>query len=202
MLLQVKKFSAKLLSPLARKVKNIPANVFTALGLFFAFLTFLGFLFNFLLFIIICLFITEFFDQLDGVVARLQGPTQLGAFLDSTLDRIGDFFIFFGVILSEYTTIEIGILVLIGTFLTSYTRAKIEALGVENLYGVGLLERTDRIPILFIGALLQIWFPTAIWWTMIVLAVGTNITAIQRIIYAFRSFSKNQIEILKLLFTK
>lgn len=194
MLLQVKKFSAKLLSPLARKVKNIPANVFTALGLFFAFLTFLGFLFNFLLFIIICLFITEFFDQLDGVVARLQGPTQLGAFLDSTLDRIGDFFIFFGVILSEYTTIEIGILVLIGAFLTSYTRAKIEALGVENLYGVGLLERTDRIPILFIGALLQIWFPTAIWWTMIVLAVGTNITAIQRIIYAFRSFSKNQIE--------
>jgi len=194
MLLQVKKFSAKLLSPLARKVKNIPANVFTALGLFFAFLTFLGFLFNFLLFIIICLFITEFFDQLDGVVARLQGPTQLGAFLDSTLDRIGDFFIFFGVILSEYTTIEIGILVLIGAFLTSYTRAKIEALGVENLYGVGLLERTDRIPILFIGALLQIWFPTAIWWTMIVLAVGTNITAIQRIIYAYRNFSKNQIE--------
>ena len=44
-------------------------------------------------------FITEFFDQLDGVVARLQGPTKLGSFLDSSLDRIGDFFLFVGVIL-------------------------------------------------------------------------------------------------------
>ncbi|MHA2008343.1 MAG: CDP-alcohol phosphatidyltransferase family protein [Promethearchaeota archaeon] len=191
MLLQVKKFSAKLLSPLARKVKKIPANVFTGLGLFFAFLTFLGFIFNFLVFIIICLFVTEFFDQLDGVVARIQGPTKLGAFLDSTLDRIGDFFIFFGVILSAYTTVVIGIIVLIGAFLTSYTRAKIEALGVDNLYGIGLLERTDRVPILLIGSILQIWFPSALWWTVIILAVGTNVTAFQRIIFAFREFSNN-----------
>ncbi len=192
MLLQVKKFSEKLLLPLGRKVKGIPANYFTFFGLITAIITFIGFLFQFLLLVIIFLFITEFFDQLDGVVARLQGPTELGAFLDSTLDRIGDFFIFVGVILSGYTTFEIGIIVLIGAFLTSYTRVKIEALGVENLYGVGLLERTDRIPILFIGALLQIWFPTAIWWTMIILAVGTNITVIQRMIYAYRNFSKNQ----------
>ncbi|MFX1376986.1 MAG: CDP-alcohol phosphatidyltransferase family protein [Promethearchaeota archaeon] len=189
MLLQVKKFSGKLLLPLARKIKRIPANIITFLGLIFAILTFFGFLFNFLIFIIIFLFITEFFDQLDGVVARLQGPTKLGSFLDSTLDRIGDFFIFIGVILGGYTTIEIGLLVLVGAFLTSYTRAKIESLGVDNLYGVGVIERTDRVPLLFIGVILQIWFSTAIWWTMIFLAIGTNITAIQRIIYAFKKFS-------------
>ena len=142
--------------------------------------------------VIVFLFITEFFDQLDGVVARLQGPTILGGFLDSTLDRIGDFFLFIGIIFGGYTTLEIGILVLIGTFLTSYTRAKIEALGIDNLYGVGIIERTDRVLILFIGSIFQIWFPTAIWWTMIILAVGTNITALQRIIYAFRKFSKNK----------
>ncbi len=191
MLLQVKKFSAKLLLPLAKKIKRIPANYITFFGLFSAIVVFFGFLLNWLLLIIIFLFVTEFFDQLDGVVARLQGPTKLGGFLDSTLDRIGDFFLFFGVILSGYTTIEIGIIVLLGAFLTSYTRAKIESMGVEDLYGVGLLERTDRVPILFIGAILQIWFPTALWWTMIILAVGTNITALQRIIFAFRKFSKN-----------
>jgi CDP-diacylglycerol--glycerol-3-phosphate 3-phosphatidyltransferase len=189
MLLQVKKFSGKLLKPLARKIKKVPANVITFLGLIFAILTSFAFIFNFLIFIIIFLFITEFFDQLDGVVARLQGPTTLGSFLDSTLDRIGDFFIFSGVILGGYTIIEIGLLVLIGAFLTSYTRAKIEALGVDNLYGIGLIERTDRVPILFIGAILQIWLPTAIWWTMVVLAIGTNLTAIQRIIFAYRNFS-------------
>ena len=192
MLLQVKKFSGKLLLPLARKIKRIPANVITSLGLLFAILTFFSFIFNILFFIIICLFITEFFDQLDGVVARLQGPTKLGAFLDSTLDRIGDFFIFTCVILGGYTKIEIGLLVLIGAFLTSYTRAKIEALGIDNLYSVGLIERTDRVPILFIGSILQLWFPTSICWTMVVLAVGTNFTALQRIIFAYRKFSNKE----------
>ncbi|MHA1459287.1 MAG: CDP-alcohol phosphatidyltransferase family protein [Promethearchaeota archaeon] len=193
MLLGVKKYSEKLLLPLGKKIKKVPANVITALGLFFALLTFLSFLVQNLVFIIITLFIVEFFDQLDGVVARLQGPTKLGAFLDSTLDRIGDIFIFFGIILSGYTNIYIGLIALAGAFLTSYTRAKIESLGVPNLYGVGLLERTDRVPILFIGSIFQIWFPTAIWWTMVLLAIGTNITVLQRLIYAFKKFSgKNQ----------
>ena len=195
MLLQVKKFSGKLLAPLARKIKKIPANLITSLGLIFAILTFLAFIFNFLILIIIFLFITEFFDKLDGVVARLQGPTMLGSFLDSTLDRIGDFFIFAGVILGGYTTIEIGLLVLIGAFLTSYTRAKIESLGIENLYGVGLIERTDRVPILFIGSIFQLWFPTAIGWTIVALAIGTNLTALQRIIFAFRKFSSKNTKI-------
>ena len=189
MLLRVKKFSEKLLLPLGKKLTKIPANAITILGLFFSLLTFFGFFFQNLIFIIICLFLVEFFDQLDGVIARLQGPTMLGAFLDSTLDRIGDFIIFFGIILGGYTEVYIGLLTLAGAFLTSYTRAKIEALGTPSLYGVGLLERTDRISIILIGSIFQIWFPTAIWWTMIFLVIGTNITAIQRIVYAVKKFS-------------
>ncbi|MFX1468517.1 MAG: CDP-alcohol phosphatidyltransferase family protein [Promethearchaeota archaeon] len=194
MLLQVKKFSEKLLLPLGKKLVKIPANYFTTLGLISAIITFIGFFFHYLIIIIIFLFITEFFDQLDGVVARLQGPTKLGSFLDSTLDRIGDFFLFSGVILGHYTSIEIGLIVLIGAFLTSYSRAKIEALGVNNLYGIGIIERTDRVPILFIGTILQIWFPTAICWTMLFLAIGTNITVFQRIIFAYRKFSNRNKE--------
>lgn len=192
MLLQVKKFSEKILLPLAHKRKKIPANVFTVLGMVSAIATFIGFYFRSLPYIIVFLFIVEFFDQLDGTIARLQGPTIYGAFLDSTLDRISDFFIFVGTIIGAYTSFEIGIIALVGAFLTSYTRARIEALGVENLYGVGLLERTDRIPILLIGTVLQIWFPYAIWWTMIFLAIGTNITAVQRIIYAYKKFANQK----------
>ncbi|MFX0036842.1 MAG: CDP-alcohol phosphatidyltransferase family protein [Candidatus Hermodarchaeota archaeon] len=189
MLLQIKRFSEKLLLPIARKLVKISANYFTLFGLISAIITFFGFIFHFLIIIIVFLFITEFFDQLDGVVARLQGPTKIGAFLDSTLDRIGDFFLFSGVILGGYTSIEIGLIVIIGAFLTSYSRAKIEALGVDNLYGIGIIERTDRVPILFIGAILQIWFPVAMCWTMIFLAIGTNITVLQRIFFAYRNFS-------------
>ncbi|MFX0020434.1 MAG: CDP-alcohol phosphatidyltransferase family protein [Promethearchaeota archaeon] len=189
MLLHIKKFSEKLLLPLGKKLIKIPANFFTILGLISSIITFFSFLYQNLLIIIIFLFITEFFDQLDGVVARLQGPTKFGAFLDSTLDRIGDFFIFIGVFFGGYTSIEICIIVLLGAFLTSYTRAKIEALGVISLYGVGLIERTDRIPILFIGAIFQFWFHKAIFWTMIILAIGTIFTVIQRMIYAYNKFT-------------
>ncbi|MBY8986847.1 MAG: CDP-alcohol phosphatidyltransferase family protein [Candidatus Lokiarchaeota archaeon] len=189
MLLGVKKYSEKLLLPLGKMIKKIPANVITTLGLFFAILAFLFLYFHFIPLIIMSLALVEFFDQLDGVVARLQGPTKLGSFLDSTLDRIGDYLIFFGIILGEYTEIYIGLITLAGAFLTSYTRAKIESLGIPNLYGVGLLERTDRVPIILIGSILLLWFPTAIWWTMIFLAVGTNITVVQRIVFAFKKFS-------------
>ena len=189
MLLGVKKYSEKLLLPLGKKIKKIPANVITILGLMFAAFAFLFLVLQILPFIIISLVLVEFFDQLDGVVARLQGPTKLGSFLDSTLDRIGDYLIFFGIILGGYTELFIGLITLAGAFLTSYTRAKIESLGISNLYGVGLLERTDRVPIILIGSILQIWFPLAIWWTMVFLAIGTNITVIQRIVYAYKNFS-------------
>lgn len=190
MLLRVKKYSEKLLLPLGKKIKKIPANVITILGLVFAILASFFFTFQMLLFIIISLVLVEFLDQLDGVVARLQGPTKLGSFLDSSLDRIGDFFIFLGIIYGGYTEVYIGLITLAGTFLTSYTRAKIESLGISDLYGVGLLERTDRIPIILIGSIFQIWFPLAIYWTMIFLAIGTNITVIQRIVFAFKNFSR------------
>ena len=190
MLLGIKKYSEKVLLPLGKKIKRIPANIITVLGLVFAIFASFFFTFQMLLFIIISLALVEFLDQLDGVVARLQGPTKLGSFLDSTLDRIGDFFIFFGIIYGGYTEVYIGLITLAGTFLTSYTRAKIESLGSFDLYGVGLLERTDRIPILLFGSIFQIWFPLAIYWTMIFLAIGTNITVIQRIVFAFKNFSR------------
>jgi phosphatidylglycerophosphate synthase len=192
MLLQVKRFSEKLLLPLGRKLVKFPANYITVFGLISAIFTFLGFIFQCLIIIIVFIFLTEFFDQLDGVIARLQGPTKLGSFLDSTLDRVGDFLIFIGVIFGGYTSIEIGIITLIGTFLTSYIRIKIESLGINKIYGIGLIERTDRVLILFIGAVLQIWFPTAIFYVILFLAITTNFTAVQRFVFAYRRFTQNK----------
>jgi archaetidylinositol phosphate synthase len=151
----------------------------------------LGFYYNWIIIVIIFLVLTFIFDQLDGVVARLQGATEFGGFLDSTLDRFADIVIFVGVILGEHTNPFIGFIALIGSLLTSYTRAKIESLGIESMSGIGLIERTDRIPILLIGSILQIWIPVAIWWTIIILAIGANITVIQRIIFAYKALSNN-----------
>ena len=180
----------KALLPLARKLKNVPANVFTITSLIFSLVSGLGFYLNILSITIICLFLIEFFDQLDGVVARIQGPTKFGAFLDSTLDRYGDAALFMGIILGNYTSPFLGILAFIGAFLTSYTRARVESLYDGSLGGVGILERTDRVPLLMIGAIFQIFFQTALWWAVIILIIGSHITVFQRIFYAHKNLSK------------
>jgi len=194
MIFQIKKFSQKLLLPLGRKLSHIPANVFTLLSLFFSILTGLGFYYEYLHLIMFSLFLIELFDQLDGVIARLQGPTKFGAFLDSSLDRYGDAAIFIGILLGGYTTPFLGLLAFIGAFLTSYTRARIEGLQKRSLGGVGLLERTDRIPLLLIGTIFQFAFREAIAWTMILMIIGSHITVLQRIFYAYMNLSRNREE--------
>src|SRR3954463_12913947 len=94
--------------------------------------------------------VTAFFDVADGTVARRTGrSTVFGAFYDSTLDRVADgavlggLAIFFArnhlhhLIPSWAGTPMVGVTLLgiIGTFLTSYTRARAESLGIDAKVG-------------------------------------------------------------------
>lgn len=94
-------------------------------------------------------------DTLDGRYSRMSGKgTLFGAFLDSTLDRIEE-----GVVLAAVawyfaeTGDEVAaaacVLVVLGSLMVSYTRARAEALGVECT--VGLASRPVRVVILSIG---------------------------------------------------
>jgi archaetidylinositol phosphate synthase len=193
MLFHIKKFSGRLLTPLGRKIKHIPANVITTLSLLACVAGAISAMVHSVPWLILSLFLVEFFDQLDGVVARFQGTTKFGAFWDSTLDRYGDAVLFIGLMLGDYTTPLIAMLGLIGAFLTSYTRARIEEVGkdtgIKSMYGVGLFERTDRIPLLFLGAIVQLWVPSALEWTMVVMVIVTHFTALQRIWFAHTHLS-------------
>jgi hypothetical protein len=86
----------------------------------------------------------------------------------------------------------VGVLLLgiIGTFLTSYTRARAEALGIE-LKNVGMLQRPERIALLaapqaFFGLTLNGWVLIAI---CVLLSVTAWWTAIQRIVHVYRATS-------------
>jgi len=192
MILGTKKYAEKLLLPLARKITKVPANLITLIGLIFAFVSFLALIYNYLILAIFFLIFTEVFDQLDGTVAKLQGQTKFGAFLDSFLDRLGDFLIFLGIFLGGYITLNLFLISFICAFLTSYSRAKIESLGDFSLYNVGIIERTDRIPILIIGSIFQIWFLNALYWVIIVLTIGAIITIIQRIYFAYSKLANKE----------
>ena len=152
--------------------------------------------------------ITALFDVLDGTVARRTNrSTTFGAFYDSTLDRVADGAVFGGLTvffarndvhhsLPSWTgTPMVGVLLLgiIGTFLTSYTRARADALGVD-LKDVGILQRPERITLLaapqaFFGLTLNGWVLIAI---CTLLSVTAWVTAVQRIVHVYRETSSER----------
>lgn len=120
------------------------------------------------------------FDALDGALARLGGrDTPYGAFLDSTLDRWGEIALYLGLLYyysqrAARTETILIYLTIAGSLMVSYTRARAEGLGIECR--VGLFTRLERLITLIAGLLLQL-MP----WALGVLALFTNLTAVQRL---------------------
>jgi archaetidylinositol phosphate synthase len=128
-------------------------------------------------------------DALDGALARLYGEaTNFGGFFDSLLDRYADAIIICGIILGGLTDVTWGLAALIGSLLVSYARARAEAAGVK-MESVGLAERAERLILLALASFLSFVWLDALCWGVIVLAVLTNLTVIQRAIY-FRKASQ------------
>lgn len=125
------------------------------------------------------------FDVLDGQMARRTSQaTRFGAFFDSVIDRYSDLMLLLGLIfyytrLGERLILFILGLALIGSIMTSYTRARAESL--ISSCRVGFFERPERIAILTAGALMG-RMTTA----LILLAVFTNMTVVHRILYTRR----------------
>lgn len=120
-------------------------------------------------------------DLLDGPLARVTGKSsRFGAFLDSTVDRYSDFFIFGGV--AFYYAAErswgwflVSLGIVLGSFVTSYAKAR-----GENLIPAvtaGFFERAERILLLALGSFAAGLLP----WVLGALLIATHATALQRI---------------------
>ena len=131
------------------------------------------------LFLIFC----GLFDTFDGEVARqTDRVTKIGGFLDSTIDRINEFIIYFGLFCYYYSHAPYALvwvfLALFGSMMVSYTRARGEGLGISPQ--IGLFERFTRIVFICIGSVLG---PTGMMYVLVILTVGTVHTMIHRIIF-------------------
>lgn len=109
------------------------------------------------------LIFANLFDMLDGSVARLQGRvTRFGAFFDSVMDRYSDTIVFVGIMVFyardtvHHSTLYVALtgVVLIGSVLISYSRARAEGVGIECK--VGFLERPERVVLIIIGSLTEV----------------------------------------------
>jgi CDP-diacylglycerol---glycerol-3-phosphate 3-phosphatidyltransferase len=119
-------------------------------------------------------------DVLDGAVARAtERSTPFGGFYDSVSDRISDGVILAGIawaVRDQPRLLALALVALVAAELTSYVRAKAEAIDLEC--SVGILERAERAMLLMLALLLHPWaFEPVLW----LLAVGGVVTVIQRI---------------------
>jgi len=128
-----------------------------------------------------------FSDLVDGHMARSSGrSTTWGAWLDSTLDRVGDAAVFGGLVLwfawggDDRVLIAVSLWCLVAGSLTSYARAKAESLGMQAKGGIA--ERADRLAAVLLATFfsdvldLEILLAVTLW----VLAIASTVTVVQR----------------------
>jgi phosphatidylglycerophosphate synthase len=139
------------------------------------------------------------FDFIDGRVARATGrSSKAGAFLDSTLDRVGELFVFGGLAVAfRASPVLFAALTAAGSAtLVSYARARGEALDAGDVVKKGGMQRPERIVLIGVACALSPLFDlgfgagagrTVVAGALITLAVLTSATAIRRIFSIYRA---------------
>lgn len=129
------------------------------------------------------------FDLFDGALARATDQTSsFGAFFDSIIDRYSEAVIFLGLLIhfqvmggpDALRLIGLVYTAILGSLMVSYARARAEGLNIAC--ETGWLGRPERITILCTGLILG-WIEPALW----LLAIFTNVTAVQRIVHVWRA---------------
>lgn len=173
---------------------RINANVITIAGTIFGFLSCAFVISNHLFYAGLSLLVSGCCDMLDGAIARSSRKvTVFGGFLDSVLDRYTDLAVIGGILVYYMMQDSVSMVVLslisaIGTAIIPYARARAESLSIECK--AGMLERPERIALLLIG----LFFPRSLPCVLLVLAVMTHVTVLQRIFHVKRQTGKESID--------
>ncbi len=158
------------------------------------------------------------FDLLDGALARATGRTsRLGAFMDSTFDRLGEAAVFLGIAwglgvpnIEGFASggQELAMAALAASLMVSYTRAKSESLGFTpgtGMANIGLAPREVRLLLIVVGLVLTglaggvgtMFFPNeagsiAMYGSLALITVLATLTTIQRIVHVYNQAKKEQ----------
>jgi CDP-diacylglycerol--glycerol-3-phosphate 3-phosphatidyltransferase len=131
------------------------------------------------------------FDLLDGALARFtKQTTRFGAVLDSTVDRVSEAATLCGLLIwyvpQEGASLKIVLIfvVLIGSFLVSYIRARAEGVGWQCQ--VGLFTRAERVIVLAAGLLISRVLVHSVFVALCVLAAFVSVTVVQRLAYLWK----------------
>ncbi len=168
-----------------RKI-GITPNQWTLLSIVFAAVTFYFLMQQSFGFAAAAFALAAVFDVFDGAVARATAKaTKTGAYLDTVVDRYVEFFVIAGLFLANLPPYLFSasfwlLFYLFGSTMTTYARAAAKEAMNRHIKG-GILERAERMILLFVGLLLAIFSTTYLSYIIVILAALSNITALQRI---------------------
>lgn len=132
--------------------------------------------------------------MLDGLIARANNKvTRFGGFLDSSVDRVGDFLIVAGLYAGEIIPLSLAATLMLFTFMISYVRSRAELASNNTMkFDYGIIERPERIVFIFVVVVLFAISPSAQFMEfrithilISVLIILSAYTLFQRIYYAY-----------------
>lgn len=182
------------LHPIVKYLSHANPNTLTLLGSIPPLLFFVCILYHWYILALIA-FVGNGFDMLDGMVARkYHKVTPFGGFLDSTMDRVADFLLITAFAFGGIVRWEIVAPLLLFAYLTSYVRSRGELANPKVSFAMGLIERPERLVLIFFALLLYILFPTITFLdlniteaTFIFIMLLSFYTVIQRVSHAYNS---------------
>jgi len=173
-------------------------NQYTLISLFFVLISFYSLIKQNLLGALIFFLIAAFLDFVDGAVAKFsKKETKKGAYLDTICDRYVEGIILLGFLFLPLPDFLLPakiwiFLAFFGSLMTTYTKAAAKEKGlVETEIKKGLFGRAERIILIILAIFLGIFNLNWVIYPIIILAIFSNITAIERIFLNFAP-SQNQ----------
>jgi len=193
-------FASKFIEPMAKTFAKagISPNAVSIISLIFAAMAGIYFYYaagnpKIVLIAGLFVFLNSFLDAMDGSMARyLKIAGAKGDFLDHVIDRYSDVFIICGIFLGGHVDWKIGVVAIVGVLLTSYLGTQAQALNIGRYYG-GVMGRADRLILIILASTIYFVYPicvsgfSVLGWAMVAIAVGSHITALQRIIHIWKS---------------
>ncbi len=170
---------------------GLTPNILTALGLVTAGGAAAAFWQERFILGVVLMLVTSLLDMLDGATARAGNlGTVFGGVLDHNVDRVGEFLIILGIVLSEHVHPGWGMYALFGMWSASYARAAAESIGKMKTCAVGIVGRMEKFIIILAGAVFEVFFPMkALQFAMIAVGTISFITTVQRLVFAHKELS-------------
>ncbi|HEV2339265.1 MAG TPA: CDP-alcohol phosphatidyltransferase family protein [Patescibacteria group bacterium] len=195
MLTKHKSFFEPLFDKIAVRLTRIHPHYLTLLSLLFSVVFFIALQLKWYIPGLI-FYLGQLFDALDGFVARkTHKVTAFGGFLDSTSDRFSDFFLLAGFGYANLVPWELVVPAIATSFFISYVRSRAEFASSKAIsFSHGIMERTERIMLVFIAFFCFLLFPalqilhmSVLVFAFIILVVFNSITLLQRIFIVYKS---------------